>query len=278
MREPTVDTRKFADLGRPRRIWAVAAVHSDHERLHALHLALAERFRPGDRIVYLGNMIGRGPSVLATIDELLAFRRAVLAVRGALVGDVVYLRGAQEEMWTKLLQLQFAPNPREVLDWMLKQGAGPTLAAYGASLEQAQTIARSGAVILARWTQTLRSVMLSRPGHEPLFNALRRAAHTATADHTGDEPRGVLLVSAGIDPGRPLGAQADSFWWGHPGFLRLDKPYAGFHRVVRGFDPQHRGTDVTAFTATIDDGCGFGGPLSCACLAPDGEIVDILRV
>ena len=35
--------------------------------------------------------------------------------RGTFLGDIVFLRGSQEEMWQKLLELQFAPNPREVL-------------------------------------------------------------------------------------------------------------------------------------------------------------------
>ena len=38
------------------------------------------------------------------------------------VDDVAYLRGNQEEMWQKLLQLQFATDPRGVLKWMFEQG------------------------------------------------------------------------------------------------------------------------------------------------------------
>ena len=38
--------------------------------------------------------------------------------------DIVYLRGQQEEMWHRMLQIQFAPNPKEVLPWMLQQGVG----------------------------------------------------------------------------------------------------------------------------------------------------------
>jgi hypothetical protein len=271
--ESKIDTQRFADLGRPRRVWAVGSVHADRDRLQALHLLLAERFTPGDRIVYLGNLIGWGVPVLGVIDDLLAFRRAVLAVRGAMAGDVVYLRGAQEEMWTKLLQLQFAPNPREVLDWMLQRGVEPTLAAYGGTPDHARIAARSGSVLLARWTQTLRAAMLARPGHENFFNALRRAAHAAPRPDGG-----LLLVSAGIDPAKPLAQQADEFWWGLPGFARLDQPYEGFARVVRGYDPQRQGEAAGTHTATLDAGCGFGGPLVCAGLSPQGDILEWLRV
>ena len=114
------DNQKFADIRHPKRIWAVGAIHADVERLSALHTDIGRRFMPGDRLVYSGNMIGRGNAVRETMDELLSFRRALIAMPGMLVDDVVYLRGAQEEMWQKLLQLQFAPDPSVVLRWMPK--------------------------------------------------------------------------------------------------------------------------------------------------------------
>ncbi|NYZ16005.1 hypothetical protein HL658_25990 [Azospirillum sp. RWY-5-1] len=266
-------TDKFADLGRPRRIWAVGAIHAQIDRLGGVHELIASRFQPGDRIVYLGNMIGWGTAVIETIDTLLAFRRAVLAAQGAMAGDVVYLRGGQEEMWQKLLQLQFAPNPGEVFDWMLRQGVAPTLAAYGGLAELGMASARGGAMATGRWTQSMRAAMQAHPGHENLFSALRRAAHAGPT-----EAGGVLLVSAGVDPSRPFGHQGDSFWWGGAGFARIDEPYGGFRRVVRGFDPARQGLRVSDFTATLDGGCGFGGHLVCGCLSPTGEILDLFQV
>ncbi len=124
------ESQKFAVLRNADRIWAVGSIHGDTHRLGALHDRLAERFRPpGDRLVYLGNYLGRGPDVAGTVDELLDFRRRVIALPNMFASDVVFLRGGQEEMWQKLLQLQFAVNPREVLDWMLGQGLGATLSA-----------------------------------------------------------------------------------------------------------------------------------------------------
>ncbi|MGQ9364815.1 hypothetical protein [Azospirillum sp. ST 5-10] len=269
------DTQKFADLGRPRRIWAVAAVHAQVDRLAALHAAIAAEFRPGDRLVYLGNMIGWGEAALATLDELLAFRRSLLAMRGLMAEDVVYLRGSQEEMWQKLLQLHFAPNPREVLDWMMRQGLAPVLAAYGGSAEQGVAAARGGNVALGRWTAALRAAMQDRPGHATLFSALRRAAFTGSPEAV--EPGGVLLVNAGIDPGRPFGHQGDSFWWGGSGFARIDGPYGGFARVVRGYDPARQGVQAGDFTATLDGGCGFGGPLVCGVVSPTGDLLELFQ-
>jgi serine/threonine protein phosphatase 1 len=236
-----------------------------------LHDRLVGRFRDGDRLVYLGNCIGRGVSVRAALDELLSFRRAVIG-RGAggFVCDVVFLRGAQEEMWQKLLQLQFATNPREVLQWMLEQGVGATLAAYGADVERGLVAAREGTISLTRWTSGLRGAVNAVPGHAAFFASLRRAAFT--------EAGGALFVSAGIDPGRPLDAQGDAFWWGGGGFERLDAPFAGFRRVVRGFSRRHEGLIEGAHTLSIDGGCGFGGRLLAVCVDRDGVVADTIEV
>ena len=51
-------SEKFAELGSPRRIWAVAAINGDVERLSTLHDHLASHFSVRDRLVYLGNYLG----------------------------------------------------------------------------------------------------------------------------------------------------------------------------------------------------------------------------
>lgn len=293
----TAADQKFANLGRPRRLWVVGAVHADVARLDAVHGLVADRFQPGDRLVYLGNMIGRGPAVLETVESLLSFRRWLIACPGVIASDVVYLRGAQEEMWQKLLQLHFAPDPLNVLDWMMRQGVSATLAAYGGSTEQGRAAARGGAVMLGRWTQGLRQAVQARPGHENVFSALRRAAYVgipaseagAKAATPPDGPAsagagtptgggGVLLVSAGLDPRRRLGNQGDAFWWGSAGFAAISASYDGFARVVRGFDPSGGGAAAGDVAVTFDGGCGRGGHLLCGCLSPTGEILDLFQI
>ncbi|PWC39166.1 hypothetical protein [Azospirillum sp. TSO35-2] len=283
---------RFAALGRPRRVWAIGAIHAQPDRLDVIHDAVGQRFRPGDRLVYLGNMIGHGERVVETIDRLLAFRIALLAMPGMLASDIVYLRGQQEEMWQKLLQLHFAPDPRTVLDWMLRQGVAPTLAAYGGVADIGMAAARGGAVMLGRWTRELRQAVANRPGHEALFNALRRAAYTGSheAGVPGASTRGggsLLLVSAGIDPTRRLTEQGDAFWWGTTAFARLEEPYGGFRRLVRGHDPAWspsdpgrvaQGVAVGPVTVTLDGGCGRGGHLVCACFDSFGEMLDLFQV
>jgi serine/threonine protein phosphatase 1 len=259
----------FAPLPMARRVWAVASVHGEAERLRRLHDLLWPRLEPGDRLVYLGNLLGRGGAVVEALDEVLLFRRAVMAIEPAEASHVALLRGGQEEMWQKLLQLQFATDPKAVLAWMLDNGVGATLQAYGGSLEEARRQAATGVVGITRWTQQLRAAIQAHAGHFEVFGALRRAAFT-------DDGK-LLFVNAGLDPSRPLEAQRDSFWWGGAGFSALDRPFGGYRRIVRGFDRSHPGIVEGAFTLTLDGGCGFGGPLLAACLSPEGDLLETLE-
>lgn len=260
---------KLARL-RARRIWAVAAVHGEAERLRRLHDCIAERFADGDRIVYLGNYLGYGGAIAATIDEMLDFRRRVLARPRGFVCDVVYLRGAQEEMWQKLLQLQFASNPGEVLAWMVQAGVEPTVRAYGGDLRQGFAATRDGPRTITRWTSALRDAMNAAPGHTALLASLRHAAVT--------DDRRLLFVHASIDPGRPLAGQGDAFWWGERDILDLAAPFEGFRRVVRGFDRQQRGLVEGEFVISLDAGAGRSGHLLAAAIAPDGAVLEVLQV
>ncbi|MBM3492257.1 MAG: hypothetical protein FJX68_17825 [Alphaproteobacteria bacterium] len=257
-------TEVYAVLQRPGRIWAVAAIHGEAALLARLHAALAGVLRRGDRLVYLGNYLGHGRAIIATVDELLRFRRWFLTLSGAEPWDIAYLRGAQEEMWQKLLQIQFATAPAEVLEWMLGQGIGATLAAYGANAELARARVREGPLSLSRWTNELRRVMHQHPGHDELMTALRRYAVT--------DDRRLLFVHAGIDPAKPLAEQRDNFWWAGAGLGQLSEPFEGFVRVVRGYDRRRRGREAMAHALSVDGGAGFGGPLNAVCLAPDGDI------
>jgi serine/threonine protein phosphatase 1 len=259
-------SEKFAPLRRAQRVWAVAAIHGESSRLASLHAALAPRFGEGDRLVYLGNYLGRGPDVLGTVDELLRFRRELIARPRMFASDIVYLRGSQEEMWQKLQQLQFAINPREVLEWMLSHGVGATLAAYGGDAQKAIHVAREGAIGIARWTNALRAGVAAHPGHQSLLSILKRAAYT--------DDGALLFVHAGVDASRPLAAQGDALWWGTSNFGHWQAPYEGFRLVVRGYDHAHGGMTRGPFTLTIDDRCGFGGNLVAACLNLEGEVLE----
>jgi serine/threonine protein phosphatase 1 len=253
----------FATLRSGTRIWAVPAIHGQVEQLRALHNALEAEFAVGDQLVYLGNYTGHGAAARETIDELLLFRRDLLARPGMECEHIVYLRGGQEEMWQKLAQVHFAPNPREVLKWMEHEGISPTLASYGARMQEGQGAARDSVLALTRWTSKIAANFRAHDGHAQLMATLHHAALVEDAS--------LLFVHAGIDPQRPLSAQRDSFWWGGAAFAALDTPYEDYRRIVRGYDRKHGGFQETQLTITLDGGCGFDGPLLAGCFGPRGD-------
>ena len=260
------------NLGNPGRIWAVSAIHGAAERLTGLHDAIFERFEPGDRLVYLGNYTGYSQESAACIDEILAFRRMVLSMPGVVCNDIVYLRGSQEEMWQKLLQLQFAPNPANVLLWMLGNGLSDTLYSYKLSPHDGIEACQAGVMGLTKWTAAIRAAIRRHAGHEIFGTQLMRAAHTAK-----DAPYPMLFVHAGINASQKLEEQGDQLWWAGHKFSEIQLPYQPFQKVIRGYDPSHGGVAMNCVTATIDGGCGFGGSLVCAGMSDSGEIFDILE-
>jgi serine/threonine protein phosphatase 1 len=261
--------QRFAKLHRARRIWAVSAIHGEADRLSSIHDRLGRAWKAGDRLVYLGNYLGRGAAIRRTVDEILQFRLAVLSQPNAFAFDVAFLRGSQEEMWQKSLQLQFAVSPRDVLQWMLDQGLAATLAAYDCDAQHGLNACREGPSAITRWTGMVRTRLHGCPGHDHFFSALRRAAYTDDGQ--------LLFVHSGVDPSRPLDAQGDQFWWGGKRLLELVQPYAGFRRVIRGFDHQHAGLVTAAYATSLDAGCGFGGELLAVCFAPDGSVIETLK-
>lgn len=260
----------FVTLPAGRRTWAVASVHGEAERLCTLHEKLRAQIAVNDNLVYLGNLMGRGPAVFETLQEILLFRRALLARPNADCADFTYLRGSQEEMWHRLLQVQFAINPAEVLRWMFDHGVETTVRAYGSNAKEGLHAASKGAVALTEWTSRLRAEMRRSDGHNALMSSLRRAAVV--------EDNSLLLVNAGVDASRPLSEQFDSFWWGGASFDSIDAPFGGFGHVVRGYDPRHRGIQARGIAVSIDGGCGFGGSLAACCFDPDGEMVATVEV
>ena len=264
------DGNAFAVLRAARRVWAIGSIHGEADRLRQLHDQLSGRLLDGDRLVYLGNYLGYGADIVGVVDELLGFRREFLARPPFMdAGDLVFLRGSQEEMWHRVLQLQFAVDPVEVMSWMGERGLAATLAAYAGDTNTDILGQRAGPLTIAQWTGSVRAAMQELPGHVPFMSALKRAAYTAEES--------LLFVNAGIDTDKPVEEQSDVLWWTGHSFAQIDAPFGNFAKVIRGYDPDHGGFDETEHTLTIDGGCGFGGGLIAVCLTPEGLIADRLE-
>lgn len=254
--------QRFAVLGSPERVWTISSIHGDVERLVEVHDRLYQEFRVGDRLVYLGNMIGHGESSLETLYEILAFRRSLLSISGVVPKDISYIRGLQEELLHQLLQLQFYANASELMEWMLVNGLNPVLRSYGLDPQEGLNATHYGIVMLTRWTARLRAAIHSHEGHEQLFHHLKRAAFTS--ERTASP---LLFVHAGLDPSRPIYEQGNELWCPqHDLEQALTHTYDPFAKVIRGRKPDSFDYQVkiNCIAATMDGGCGFGGPLMCA--------------
>lgn len=263
---------RFADLGAPRRVWAVSAIHGELDRLYALHDGILPRLRAGDRIVYLGNYTGYGKQSRETVDELLTFRRLALSTPGVRPSDIIYLRGAQEDMWNKLLQIQFAQNPDMVFSAMLKKGLAATLESYGLAAHDGMRACVEGVLSLTRWSNRVRDQIRKNPGHDMFLTQHKRAAYTRA------EARFPLLfVNAGVNPARPLELQGEGLWDAGEAFSGITEMYAPFEKVIRGYDPLHEGVRLNCVTASLDGGAGFGGKIVCAGMDSHGNMSELLH-
>jgi hypothetical protein len=270
-----VVNEKFAELGAPRRIWAIAAIHGDVDRLTTLHDYLAGRFRVRDRVVYLGNYLGvESKYNNETMDELLAFRAALLSKPGLEPSDIVYLRGPAEEAWQRLLRLQFAPVPTQSLDKLLASGVETYLRLCGVSLNDTKSMAKAGSVAITRWTNQLRALQRTLPGHEALTCSMRRAAYTQL-DATAKR---VLFVPAGFDFSHSLDDQGESLWWTTASFQMSGRAQHLYSRVIRGFDSVNGGLNLEDTAVNLDGGCGRGGPLACASFTLEGKLDELIAV
>lgn len=260
---------KFADLGQPQRIFALGSVFGDAVRLRHLHDYLLHNVTPGDRIVYLGDYVSARERT-AALNEMLLFRRMMMMRPGMEPTDFIYLRGVLEEAWERLARLPFTPEPEDVLERLLDEGAEHYLAAYRLDYREGQRAARSGSAALSRWSQQLRDTQRAHPGHEQLMCQMRRAAFTRGK-------RQILFVPCGFDPSRVLQNQGDALWSAASGFGRIVGPVQGYHRVIRGRDFAGLGLRADPATLTLDSKEGKG-PLLCGVLLPDGQTEKILQV
>jgi hypothetical protein len=218
---------KFQEFTNINRIWAVGSLHSSIESFQSIKKYILSNFKNGDKLIFLGNLIGYNNSSKEIITDVLDLRFNLMANLNLDHEDVVFLRGAQEEMFSKLLQLQIAPNPREIIDWIFSHGVDQTLVSYNFEPDQFRNVAAQGTIQINKLTTKLNKKISETPGHKEFFSNLKHAAYSNSMK--------VLFVNRGVDLSRPLSAQNDCFWWGYQNFSMINKPYNTFTRIVRGY-------------------------------------------
>ncbi|MBD1147399.1 hypothetical protein IDH28_01025 [Pelagibacterales bacterium SAG-MED31] len=221
------NTTNFSELVDVNKIWAIGSIHSSIEAFQSIKKYILSNFEVGDKIIFLGNIIGFRKRSKEIITEVLRLRFELMAKFKLSSNNIVFLRGAQEEMFSKLLQLQIAPNPKEILDWIFSHGVDQTIISYDFDPNEFKKTASQGTIQINKLTTKLNSKIISTPGHKEFFSNLKHAAYTDT--------KNVLFVNRGVDISRPLSAQNDCFWWGYQSFSEINKPYFSFKRIVRGY-------------------------------------------
>ncbi len=217
----------FVQLKKASRIWAIGSVHSNLDAFISIKKFVLNNFKENDKLIFLGNVIGLGNASKEILSSIIDLRFNLMSKFKLKPTEIVFLRGAQEEMFSKILQLHIAPNPIEIVKWMFEHGVDKTLNSYGYSADEIYNIASSGTVSISRWTSKLNQKIQKNLGHKEYFLSLKHAAYSSS--------KKILFVNRGVDITRPLSAQNDCFWWGYQNFSKINKPYNTFIRIVRGY-------------------------------------------
>ena len=262
----------FVELKKTNKIWAIGSIHSNLSSFSSIKKYILNNFEKNDKLIFLGNIIGLGDNSKETLSSVINLRFSLMSKFKLKPESVVFLRGAQEEMFSKLLQLQLAPNPSEIVEWMFDHGVNKTVRSYGFSDIEVKNIASSGTIKISKWTKNLNAVLDMSPGHKQYFLNLKHAAYSHT--------KKILFVNRGVDITRPLSAQNDCFWWGFQNFSTIQNPYNTFLRIVRGYESEHLNQSQNSKNNVV---CTlFKQPLSnknvlCGIFTENGEILDLFE-
>ena len=262
----------FVKLTESNKIWAIGSIHSNIKSFTQIKKFILNNFEENDKLIFLGNIIGLGESSKETLNSVIDLRFNLMSKFKLKSESIVFLRGAQEEMFSKLLQLQLAPNPTEIVEWMFDHGVNETIKSYGFSEYEVKNISSSGTINISKWTTNLNKSLQKNLGHTEYFLNLKHAAYSNSEK--------ILFVNRGVDITRPLSAQSDCFWWGFQNFSTIQQPYKTFTRIVRGYESEHINylkISKNNIVCTL-----FKQPLSnksilCGIFRENGEILDIFE-
>lgn len=227
--------------------YAIGDVHGEAEKLERLLETIggdAERLGAPSTIVFLGDLIDRGPDSRAVVARALEAEAA---------GEAIVVKGNHEEL---MIHAYERDETMGLYHWATNGG-----------------------------DDTIRSYQRVNGAHDHWRDAIdldhvkwMRGLPTIVRD----EARGLVFVHAGIDPVRfPDCPDGVRIWTRSHKFFDPgrwpDRPELKGLLVVHGHTPtQDRKPHVNPRRINVDTGACFGGPLTCAVLAP-GEAPRFLR-
>jgi serine/threonine protein phosphatase 1 len=221
--------------------YAIGDVHGEIEKLDRLLGYIREDARllgAAHRIVFLGDLVDRGPDSRAVVE---------CAMRLVLSGEALAVRGNHEE-----LMLHAIANRESVgIYWWAENGGDETIASYMMANGVQDDFRDAIDDAHVYWLSTL-PVMIQ------------------------DEARGIVFVHAGIDPWRfpncsdevKLWTRSQTFYrsrdWPDRDELRDITMIVHGHTPTVDFEPEWQPRRIN-----VDTGACFGGPLTAAVLAPE---------
>lgn len=230
------------------RLFVIPDIHGHKDKLdHALALIEAQGGRDA-RVIFLGDLVDRGPDSRGVIDMVLAGLKAGR--------DWTVLRGNHDQMFLDYLTSAGAPLTPELDVWFTHRGGAETLTSYGIDVTK-------GAPAFETVTRTVPLAHVDFLASMPLWH------------ETGH----LIIAHAGIRPGVPLGDQTPD------DLMNIREPFHSDPRdhgklVVHGHAaidfPFHYGNRIN-----LDGGAGWGRALhvaqfdgrTCRLLtAPDGPL------
>jgi len=229
-------------------VYAIGDIHGRLDLLTEMHRQIAEHARKEERsrrvIVYLGDLVDRGPQSCQVIEHLIASPLAGF--------EAVYLKGNHEDAMLRFLDDTSIGRP-----W-LGFGGAATLESYGVDLHARYPEAMT-------WLQFIQAEFRRRlPAHHREFFERMQLSHVE-----GD----YFFVHAGVRPGVALDAQhAEDLMWIRDEFLDSREDFGKV--VVHGHSIRNR-PDFRANRIGIDTGAVFSGVLTCLALA--GEERRVLK-
>ena len=204
------------------RLLAIGDIHGCTDELRVLLDAIAPA--AGDKLVFLGDYVDRGPSPRAVIEQLMALRDLGTC-------RTVFLRGNHEDMF-----LSFLGESGRHGDAFLFNGGRITLASYG-----------------------LAPLMRGEDAREQLPSAHLDFVRRLELSHADGD---LLFVHAGISPLHSLQEQREEdLLWIREEFIR--NPHGLGRTVVFGHTPQREVLWHLPFKIGLDTGCVYGNKLSC---------------
>ncbi|HOP81665.1 MAG TPA: metallophosphoesterase family protein [Fervidobacterium sp.] len=208
-------------------IWAIGDVHGCLNSLEKLIGQISPK--DGDKLIFLGDYIDRGPDSKGTIDFLCSLSKTV---------DCVFLRGNHEQMLLNVLD-----NNEDPYRWVIN-GARDTWRSYG----NMQNI-------------------LTYEEHMEFFRSTKYYHIEESVEKTNGDFRRYLFVHAGIRPNVPIERQdPQELIWIREEFIL--KRHNLDYIVVFGHTPLED-VLVEKDKIGIDTGCVYGGKLTAYCITND---------